>query len=49
MEIGTPGYPSHAVPRDTFVARLYENIEQDNPGTRVAFVSIMADPRTVVT
>ena len=45
MEVGTPAYPSHPLPRDNFVAPLYENqLRQDNPGTRVTFVSFMVDP-----
>ena len=36
--------------KNTFVARLHMKIlRQDNPGTRVYFVSIMADPRALVT
>ena len=49
-QAGTPGYSSHPVPPETILLRVYmKTSRQDNPGTRVTFVSIMADPRTLVT
>ena len=49
MEVGTPGSRVTRYP-ETLLSRVYmKTLRQDNPGTRVTFVSIMADPRTVVT